>query len=138
MFGNRAATTPGGAGAGNTNVPGTPGSSASANGTHPQQGGAGNNTTAASPTPPILPAVNNDLITIVVKNVYRNTSVQLHVPVTAALGSLKEAIREHFEERPAPDQQRLIYLGKVCTNDSIPLRDILLQSRVSVYVEICS
>lgn len=69
-------------------------------------------------------------VTIVVKNVYRNTTIQLALPVTEALSSVKRAIREQFDEHPAPDQQRLIYLGKVCSNDALPLKDLLSQSRV--------
>lgn len=84
--------------------------------------------TATAPTPEAsIPAT----VTIVVKNVYRNTTIELALPVTEALSSVKKAIREQFDEHPAPDQQRLIYLGKVCSNDSLPLKDLLSQSRVS-------
>lgn len=83
--------------------------------------------TTTAPTPEAsVPAT----VTIVVKNVYRNTTIELALPVTEALSSVKKAIREQFDEHPAPDQQRLIYLGKVCSNDSVPLKDLLSQSRV--------
>lgn len=147
MFGSRAATPRGTTGGNVANGAGGNGGGGVVSNTAAAGGGAGDGSRGSgstTPTPPSLiplngggnaeaeaAVANNNTVTIVVKNVYRNTSIQLHVPVTAALGSLKEAIRENFEEKPAPSQQRLIYLGKVCTNDSIPLRDILLQSRVS-------
>jgi hypothetical protein len=70
------------------------------------------------------------MVTIVVKNVYRNTSIELALPETEALSSVKAAIREKFEEHPAPDQQRLIYLGKVCVDDGLQLKDIISSSKV--------
>jgi hypothetical protein len=80
---------------------------------------------ATSPSPD-MPGT----VTIVVKNVYKNTSIQLALPLTEALSSVKNAISEQFDEHPAPDQQRLIFLGKVVSNDRLPLKDLLAQTKV--------
>jgi len=72
-------------------------------------------------------------VTIVVKNVYRKTSIEMALPVTEALSSIKAEIQQKFEEHPTPDQQRLIFLGKECANDSLALKDLLSQSKVGLF-----
>jgi hypothetical protein len=65
-------------------------------------------------------------VTLVIKHVYRSTSVELLVPLhSTTVGSIKRKIQELLEEKPAPNNQRLIYFGKVCGEEGVSLAVVL-------------
>jgi len=65
-------------------------------------------------------------VSLVIKHVYRSTVVELLVPLhDTTVGSLKRKLQDVLEEKPRPSSQRLIYLGKVYSEEGVPLAVVL-------------
>jgi len=55
---------------------------------------------------------------------FAGATVELELAASTTIGSLKARLADSFAERPAPSEQRLIYCGKICKDES-SLRDVL-------------
>lgn len=74
---------------------------------------------------PLVSGSQQQVAKVVVANVYAGgTTVELEVAASTTIGSLKARLADSFAERPAPSEQRLIYCGKICKDES-SLRDVL-------------
>lgn len=65
-------------------------------------------------------------------------TVELELAASTTIGSLKARLSDSFAERPPPNEQRLIYCGKICNDDS-SLREVLrsLESPQTFHLVLC-
>mmetsp|Transcript_3635 Transcript_3635/g.11199 ORF Transcript_3635/g.11199 Transcript_3635/m.11199 type:complete len:361 (-) Transcript_3635:1488-2570(-) len=82
------------------------------------------------PAPLGAAATHEEVAKVLVANVYAGgATVELDLPASTTIGTLKDRLRDSFAERPPPSDQRLIYCGKICEQDDVKLRDVLRDLR---------
>lgn len=66
------------------------------------------------------------LVHVLVRHVYRSITLEFTLPLEGStVHAVKKRVEAALEEKPAPHRQRLIYLGKVCVDETAPLVGIL-------------
>jgi hypothetical protein len=66
------------------------------------------------------------LVQVLVRHVYRSITLEFTLPLEGStVHAVKKRVEAALEEKPAPHRQRLIYLGKVCADETAPLAGIL-------------
>eukprot|EP00884_Botryococcus_braunii_P020153 jgi/Botrbrau1/6821/Bobra.0153s0016.1 len=53
------------------------------------------------------------------------TNLELDVDLNSTILDFKKTLQAAFEGSPSPDQQRLVYAGALCKDDSAHIKDIL-------------
>lgn len=66
------------------------------------------------------------LVNVVLKNPARNGDFKLQIGLQESVIDLKRRLTAEYDNNPAPDQQKIIFAGKLLQDDSI-LADVLQQ-----------
>src|SRR5947207_234137 len=89
-------------------------------------------------SPSISPRTRIELKILGPSHELRNGIVFSDLPVNITVADLKIKIQQELPSHPAPERQRLIYLGRVLQPDSETLVHFLSQNIVRRFIWICS